>query len=148
MLRDIGCRYVIIGHSERRRLFKETDEMVNKKVKAVLEEKMKPILCIDKLSQLKAGIEDLNSGDLKNLVVAFEPLSAIGTGRPFPVFRAKEMYLSIRKVIGKDTRILYGGSVNSGNASDYIKEAGFQGLLVGGASLKPREFIGIVKEVS
>ena len=148
MLRDMGCRYVIVGHSERRRVFRETDEMANKKVRAALAEKIKPILCIDRLSQLKAGIKGLNSKDLKSLMVAFEPLSAIGTGRPYPAGKAQKMYWGIRKIIGKDARILYGGSVNSGNASSYVKEAGFQGLLVGGASLKPREFIGIIKEIS
>ena len=148
MLKNAGCRYVIVGHSERRRLFKETDEMTNKKVRAVLAKKMKPILCIDRFSQLKGGIKDLSSDDLKNLAVAFEPLSAIGTGKPYLVGKAGKMYSGIREIVGKDTRILYGGSVNSQNAADYVKRAGFQGLLVGGASLKPREFIGIIKAIS
>jgi triosephosphate isomerase (TIM) len=148
MLKSIGCRYIIVGHSERRRLFGETDEMANKKVRAVLAEKMNPILCVDRLSQLKAGIKGLSPKDLKNIAVAFEPLSAIGTGKAYSVGKAGKMYSGMRKMIGKDTRILYGGSVSSGNASSYVKGAGFQGLLVGGASLKPREFIGIIKAIS
>lgn len=134
MLKNLGCQYVIIGHSERRKYFKETNEMISKKLKAVLMAGLKPILCIDKLSQLK--------GVSKNTIVAYEPLFAIGTGRPCSIEKAKK----IRKRINNNF-VLYGGSVNSQNAEDYIEKAGFQGLLIGGASLNPKEFIKIVKNI-
>jgi triosephosphate isomerase len=133
-LKDLGVEYVIIGHSERRKYFNETDKIVNKKLKACLKEGIKPILCIEKLSQLK--------GVKRNIIVAFEPVSAIGTGKAFGIEKAK----SVRKTI-RNKLVLYGGSVNSQNTKDYIEKAGFKGLLVGGASLKPKEFIKIVKSV-
>jgi len=136
MLKDLGCQYVIIGHSERRALG-ETDEMINKKIRAALKSKLKPILCIDKISQIKK--------DLKTeIIIAYEPLFAIGTGKPCSIEKAKKMRTSLIRF----KTVLYGGSINSENAKDYIKEAGFQGLLVGGASLEPKEFIQIVKNVS
>jgi triosephosphate isomerase len=141
MLKEFDCSYVIVGHSERRRMFGDNNENVFKKVKAVLKEEMTPILCIDNLSQLE-GIEV----DFKNIVVAFEPISAIGTGQPLSVEEAAEMKNNIENIVGKETRILYGGSVNSSNSADYIK-AGFDGLLVGGSSLKPDEFSKIVEFV-
>ena len=143
MLKDLGVKYVILGHSERRKYLGETDEMVNKKVKAVLAGRMKPILCIDKLSQIKKGLKGV---PLERVILAFEPLSAIGTGKPYSVAKAK----GIRRLIRKKLRrapVLYGGSVNAQNAKSYVEEAGFQGLLVGGASLKPGEVVGIVKAV-
>ena len=136
MLKDLGCQYAIIGHSERRALG-ETDEMINKKIRAALKSKLKPILCIDKISQIKK--------DLKTeIIIAYEPLFAIGTGKPCSIEKAKKMRTSLIRF----KTVLYGGSINSENAKDYIKEAGFQGLLVGGASLEPKEFIQIVKNVS
>ncbi len=138
MLKNLGVKYVIVGHSERRKHFKETDEMIAKKIKAVLKVSLKPILCIDKLSQIPKKIKG-------KLIVAYEPLFAIGTGKACSPLRAKKMRLSIKKIVGGKVPILYGGSVNSQNAKSYIKQAGFQGLLVGGASLKPQEFIDIVK---
>jgi triosephosphate isomerase len=131
----LGVKYVIIGHSERRKYQKETDEMVEKKLKAAISADLKPILCIDKVSQLSRNIK-------RSFIVAFEPLSAVGTGRPYPAQEAKKR----RKKI-KHPFVLYGGSVNSKNAADYIKKAGFQGLLVGAASLDAREFTKIVKSV-
>lgn len=146
MLKELGVEYTILGHSERRKYQKETDEMIDKKVKAALDAGLKVILCVDKVSQLKKiknwtlvsrvpGIE--------NLVIAYEPLFAIGTGKPCPPEKAEKMRLAIKKKI--DVPVLYGGSVNSQNAGDYIKKAHFDGLLVGGASLKPQEFIDIIK---
>lgn len=147
MLKDLGCKYVIIGHSERRRYFKETDEIINKKTKAVLKNGLKPILCIEKISQIKKGTEGIIKKDLKKIILAYEPVWAIGTGRACGISEAKKINLSIRKILKRNV-FLYGGSVNSQNARDFIKKAKFQGLLIGGASLNPKEFIAIVKAVS
>ena len=139
MLKDLGCDYVILGHSERRKYLKETDEMINKKIKAVLSLGLKPILCIANLTQLKKslrGIED-------KVIIAYEPVFAIGTGKPCTIEKAKKMRNLIKYPV-----VLYGGSVNSQNATDYIKMAGFQGLLVGGASLDSEEFIKLAKNVA
>ncbi len=134
-LKNLGVKYVILGHSERRKYLKEeTDEIVSRKLGACLKVGLKPILCVEKLSQLK-GIK-------KDIIVAFEPISAIGTGKAFDVEKAK----SARKAI-KNNFVLYGGSLNSENAKDYIEKAGFKGLLIGGASLKGKEFIKIIKSV-
>jgi len=158
MLRDAGCQYVIIGHSERRTYFKETDEQVNKKLKAVIEAKMTPILCIGEtkeergLGKTKEILEreiklGLNKISASKIIVAYEPIWAIGTGNPCEIEEAQKMRLLIRKIIARDVPMLYGGSVNSRNAEGYIKEAGFQGLLVGGASLKAEEFVDLIKNV-
>lgn len=136
MLKNLGVEYVIIGHSERRKHQKETDGVVFKKLEAVLAADLKPILCIDKISQLPKNIKE-------GFVVAYEPLFAIGTGKACPPEKAEKMRLAIKKKV--NVPVLYGGSVNSQNAADYVKKAGFDGLLVGGASLKPQEFIDIVK---
>lgn len=142
MLKNLGVEYVIVGHSERRKHQKETDAMIVKKVGAALSAGLKPILCIDKLSQL-----ELTLTSIKNLVVAFEPLSAVGTGHPYDVKKAAEMYRRIRQIVGEKLVILYGGSINASNAKSYIQEAGFQGLLVGASSLNPKEFIAICASV-
>jgi triosephosphate isomerase len=134
MLKDLGVEYVIIGHSERRKILKESDEMINKKLKAAISVGLKPILCFDKLSQIPSNT--------RKIILAFEPLSAIGTGKPYSFEKAKKMRLKI-----KHPFVLYGGSVDSKNALDYIRKAGFQGLLVGGASLHVTEFTKIVKSV-
>jgi triosephosphate isomerase len=147
MLKNMGAEYVIVGHSERRKYFKETDETVNKKIKAVLGAKLRPILCIDKIAQIKPALKGVPKKQLKRLVVAYEPLFAIGTGRPCSWEKARRMKLSIRKILGSKTPVLYGGSVNAQNAKGYLQEAGFQGLLVGGASLKAKEFIDIIKTI-
>ncbi len=160
MLKDLGCQYVIIGHSERRALG-ETDKMINKKLKAALKEKLKPILCIgETIEERERGKTNeilknqLNSA-LKNtssvlshrlLVIAYEPVWAIGTGRACDVRKAKEARLFIKKIL-REIPILYGGSVDSENGVNYIKEADFQGLLVGGASLNPKEFSETVKTI-
>jgi len=155
MLKNLGCEYVIIGHSERRKLG-EIDEMINKKIKAAISAKLKPILCIGETEKerkegktfkvLKSQLEKDLKGILNSLIVAYEPVWAIGTGKPCHPPEAKKVLLFLRKFLGK-IPILYGGSVNSENAVNYIKEAGFSGLLVGGASLEPKEFITIVKNV-
>ncbi len=148
MLKDLGCDYVILGHSERRKYLKETDEMINKKIKAAFKSDLTPILCIENISQLKKGTKDLLREEQKKLIIAYEPVFAIGTGKPCTPEKAKEMKTAIKKIIGEDIPIIYGGSVNSQNAANYIKMAGFQGLLVGGASLDSEEFIKIVKSIS
>ncbi len=138
MLKNIGCRYVIVGHSERRKYQRETGETINKKVKAVLIAGLKPILCIANLSQLEEGL----NGVSEKVIIAYEPFFAIGTGIPCSVEKAKKM----RKLI-KARQVLYGGSVNPQNAVDYIAKAGFQGLLVGGVSLNARQFLQIISRV-
>lgn len=167
MLKDLGCKYVIIGHSERRKYFQETDELINKKLKAVLNKGLKPIFCIGEtgkereeekteqvlLKELEQGLKDVPLSKIAKVNIAYEPIWAIGTGNACDVEEAQKMALLIRKIISKlynpfiskKMRILYGGSVNSQNAAGYLKEAGFQGLLVGGASLDAKEFIKIIR---
>lgn len=167
MIKKIGVNYVILGHSERRKYFSETDEVVNKKIKKSLKEKLKPILCIgetieekkqgDKIKvireELKRGLKGISQKEIKNIIIAYEPIWAIGTGENCSIEETMSSVLLIRKMISKiysrqiaaKTRILYGGSVTSRNAGDYIKTIGVNGLLVGGASLKPNEFLNIVK---
>ncbi|MCX6760911.1 MAG: triose-phosphate isomerase [Candidatus Nealsonbacteria bacterium] len=147
MLKEIGCQYVIIGHSERRKYQKETDKMINEKIKAALKAGLRPILCIDNIDQIKKDTDGLSQSDINSLAIAYEPIWAIGTGKACGISEAKEMNLAIKEISGKSASILYGGSVSSQNAQEYIKEAGFNGLLVGGASLKPEEFIEIIKIV-
>jgi len=170
MVENLGCQYVIIGHSERRRYFNETDEMINKKIKAAISEKVKPIFCIGETqqekkrgqtqtvleSQITEGLKKIGKKKIKNIIIAYEPIWAIGTGKPCDIDTVFSTNLLIRKIIrktyslsiSKSFRILYGGSINSKNAAEYIREARMNGLLVGGASLDVKEFIGIVKAVS
>jgi triosephosphate isomerase len=145
MLKNLGCKYVIIGHSERRKYFQETDTMINKKLKIALRTGLIPILCIDKISQIKKGMKEILGKDIKKIIVAFEPIWAIGTGKACSYKEAKEFNVLMKKVLGKNHPTLYGGSVNSKNALGYIKESGFHGLLIGGASLKSKEFLKIIK---
>ncbi|MFC1956318.1 triose-phosphate isomerase [Chloroflexota bacterium] len=167
MLADL-CEYVIIGHSERRQYFYETGEIVNKKVKAALAVGLKPILCIgenleenesgktgvvvmEQLESSLAGIDNSNS-----LVIAYEPIWAIGTGRAATGGQANEtislIRINVSKLYGKktaqDIRILYGGSVTADNTAEYLQQSDIDGALVGGASLKPTEFLSIVKQAS
>jgi len=158
MLKDLGCQYVIIGHSERRKYQQEKDSMIYKKIEAALKRGLKPILCIDKISQIpnflrKRGGRRSRSPlrpkkDLGGVIIAYEPLFAIGTGKPCSIEKAKKMRLLILRNLNKNLPVLYGGSVNSQNARDYIEKAKFQGLLVGGTSLNAQEFIKLVKNVS
>lgn len=157
MLKDLGVEYVIIGHSERRKYFGEIDEFVNKKVKASLEAGLKVIFCIGETAeerdtgkknevlerQLKKGLDGFDN--LENINIAYEPVWAIGTGNNCSVEETKESVEFIRNFVKQDTRILYGGSVKSENSGDYIKKSGANGLLVGGASLDPEEFVKIIK---
>ena len=165
MLKDLGAEYVIIGHSERRKYFGETDEIINKKIKAAISAELEQIFCIGETAeerngnkqeevverQIKEGLK--NVSDILGIVVAYEPVWAIGTGNACSPEDAKKMKEFIVKVIagfyGADiadkSRILYGGSVNSQNSASYLKDAGYNGLLVGGASLNPDEFIKIIQ---
>jgi len=161
MLKDLGCEYVIIGHSERRRYFNESDEMINKKIKAALSANLKVILCVGETleekksggtekvieSQIKNGLEGIiGKGPLSDLILAYEPVWAIGTGKACGIPEARAVNLFIRKII-KNSPIIYGGSINSQNANDFIKKAEFQGFIIGSVSLDPEEFTKLVKNI-
>ncbi len=161
------CEFVILGHSERRNYFGETDEIVNKKVKTTLEFGLKPILCVgERLEENEAGktVEVINRQireglrDIENpqgLVVAYEPVWAIGTGKAANGTQANETIVLIRNLLteiydrefAQKTRILYGGSITSANIEEFTSFADIDGALVGGASLKVDEFSGIVEKV-
>ena len=169
MLAEAGCSHVILGHSERRSLFKETNEMIDLKVKAATEAGLVPIICIgETIEEREAGntfevIREQLEGSLKNFrdqgkmpysaILAYEPVWAIGTGKTATPEQAQEVHLFIRKWISdtfdKDTaehiRILYGGSVKPDNATDLMSRPDIDGALVGGASLKVESFMGIIK---
>ncbi len=167
MLADL-CEYVILGHSERRRYFDETDDIVNQKVQAALKVELKPILCIgETLEEYEAGKTEevvarqlMASSEriyyLRGLVIAYEPIWAIGTGRAATGEQANKTVGFIRQIIshqyGKgvahDVRILYGGSVTADNIAEFVEQAEIDGALVGGASLKADQFLSIVKQTS
>jgi len=167
MLADL-CEFVIVGHSERRQYFNETIEIIDKKVKAALKVGLKPILCIgEKLEENEAGkteellIKQLDSPSAKiyyssGLILAYEPVWAIGTGRAASGKQANETIGFIRqhisrqygKGIAQEVRILYGGSVTADNIAEFINQPEIDGALVGGASLKADEFLGIVRQTS
>lgn len=157
MLKNLRAEYVIVGHSERRKYFNETDETINKKIKKSLDAGLKVIFCVGETEeeknqektkqvlekQLKLGLEGIEQ--LKDVNIAYEPVWAIGTGNNCGIEETKETINFIRNFVNPDTRILYGGSVKSQNSAEYIKKAGANGLLVGGASLDSEEFTKIVK---
>ncbi len=165
MLKGMGCNYVIVGHSERRKYFDETNEMVNKKLLAALKARLKQILCVGEKeeeemsfvikSQLIEGLENINRAQMRDIAIAYEPVWAIGTGNPCQPDDAMKAGLFIRQTLSKlynrklaeEIPIIYGGSVNSKIAADYIKEAKMNGLLVGGASLDGAEFVKIIKQI-
>lgn len=166
MLKSIGVEYVIIGHSERRQYFAETDESVNKKIKAAFENELKPIVCVgETLEQREAGVtneiitnqtrlalDGLTNKQVENTIVAYEPIWAIGTGKTATSNDANEAVKAIReeikRIYGADTSdkviIQYGGSVKSSNAKELFETSDIDGGLVGGASLIPDEFAKIV----
>jgi triosephosphate isomerase len=166
-LAKLNVRYVIAGHSERRELFGETDEMVNKKVKAILANAMTPILCVGEtlaereegvtetkvLGQLEAGLAGVSKEQVAGLVVAYEPIWAIGTGRTATADDAQAVCGAIRAEVasrwGHDAattvRVQYGGSVKAANIAELMAQADIDGALVGGASLDPDEFARIVQ---
>lgn len=166
MLKDIPVTHVIIGHSERRQYFGETDETVNKRTKAALKAGLTPIVCIGELlaereagntsavceRQTRAGLAGLTAADMKTVVVAYEPVWAIGTGKVATNEQAQEVHAFVRGVLkdmfGADvaaaTRILYGGSMNAANAAGLLAQPDIDGGLIGGASLKAPDFAAIV----
>ena len=167
MLVDL-CDFVILGHSERRQYFAETDEIINKKVKKALESGVKPILCVGETledneagrteqkitRQVNAGLGGINP--TSQLVIAYEPIWAIGTGRAATGKQANATISLIRSILtniwnketAKAVRILYGGSVTSNNVAEFITEADIDGALVGGASLKANEFVSIASQTA
>jgi len=167
MIKDTHCEYVIIGHSERRNIFKETNEYVNRKIKAALKAGLIAIACVgERLEEREANktfnvvsdhvrgaLEGLSADDLKNIIIAYEPVWAIGTGKVATPAQAQEVHAYIRKIIadnfGKEAadelRIQYGGSVKPDNIKTLISQPDIDGALVGGASLKPESFIQLVK---
>ena len=166
MLREFFTRYVVLGHSERRTIFGETDELVNKKVKAAHAASLRPILCVGETlaerdagehhavlaKQLKGSLAGLDTEQMLDTVIAYEPVWAIGTGRTASPEQAQEAHAFIRKTLAEmfdattasKVRIQYGGSVKADNAKELLHQADIDGALVGGASLDPRSFAKIV----
>lgn len=166
MLVSAGCKYVIIGHSERRQYFSETDETVNKKVKAAIKYNLTPILCVGESEgeresnrtfsvldkQLKKGLKGLILNDLKTLIIAYEPVWAIGTGKTATKDQAQEVHRYLRTLLEKSfnnslaesVKILYGGSVKPNNISELMAMPDVDGALVGGASLDAKTFSEII----
>lgn len=167
MLVSAGCQYVIVGHSERREYFKETDEAVNKKVVAALRGGLRPIVCVGETlderergktisivrSQIKKALSGLSGGVLKDITVAYEPVWAIGTGRNASPQEAEEVHNALRDYLFemfeadavREVRIIYGGSVKPDNIDEFMAQPNIDGALVGGASLKAEDFARIVK---
>ena len=170
MIKEAGCTYVCIGHSERRTIFGETDEIINQKIKAAIEEGLLPILCVGELleqreaeqtlevvkTQLEAGLKDVSVEDAKTIVIAYEPVWAIGTGKVATPEQAQEVHKYIRELLvnifDEETanviRIQYGGSVKPDNVVEIMSQEDVDGALVGGASLKADSFCELVKRSS
>jgi len=166
MLAEAGCRRVIIGHSERRQYFGETDETVNKKLRAALAAHLEPVVCIGETlaqrdsnttfvvleQQIRRGLEGMAAQDMEHLVIAYEPIWAIGTGKTATPEQAQEVHAFIRDLVGKlhgkalaeGMRIQYGGSVNAGNIQALMTQPDVDGALVGGASLDASSFAQII----
>ena len=167
MLKEVGVEYVIIGHSERRRYFAETDATINSRLKAALKYGLKPIVCVGELliereneltnsvlkRQTTLALKDISGEDMPNIVIAYEPVWAIGTGRTASVEDANDACKFIRSVIAslydeeiaQNVRIQYGGSVKPSNANELFNTSDIDGGLIGGASLTASDFVGIVK---
>ncbi len=167
MLKDAGCSYVIVGHSERRRVFQDDDELVNAKVHAAFRSGLLPILCIGETlqerdagraldvvrSQLQLGLSGLEADQVVTTTLAYEPVWAIGTGRTATPEQAQEMHAGIRAwlaaqypaFVAKQVRIQYGGSVKPGNAAELLAQPDIDGALVGGAALQSDSFLAIVR---
>ncbi len=167
MLKDVGCSYVIVGHSERRRYFNEDDEAVNRKVVALLREGLKPIVCVGETleereadrtldvvtSQVKGALAGIGPAGIKDVVVAYEPVWAIGTGKNATPEEAERVHNTIRELLCdqfgieavEPVRIIYGGSVKPSNIDSLMAQPNIDGALVGGASLKAEDFARIVK---
>jgi len=167
MLVDAGCEFAIIGHSERRTLFGETDEMLNRKIHAALKSGLKPIFCIGETleeresgtafeviqKQIKEGLNNITSDDIRQIAFAYEPVWAIGTGKTATPLQAQEVHRFIRETIADDlehaqaseTVIIYGGSVNPENTGSLMDQPDINGALVGGAGLDFELFASIIK---
>ena len=167
MLKSVGCEYVIIGHSERRTIFKETNEMINKKIRKALEHNLKVIFCVGETldereksttmqvirAQVENGLKDISEESMAEIIIAYEPVWAIGTGRNATPQQAQEVHKFIRDFIGnkfssqiaESLTIQYGGSVKADNASELLSQQDVDGALVGGACLKADSFIAIIK---
>jgi len=167
MLRELFVRYVILGHSERRQIFGETDALINKKVLAALASELKPILCVGETlaerdagkekqvleTQLKGSLAGVTAEQMLDVVIAYEPVWAIGTGRNASPEQAQDAHAHVRAVLAALTnaetadkvRIQYGGSVKPANAAVLLNQPDIDGALVGGAALEPRSFSEIVK---
>ncbi len=170
MLKEVGAEYVVLGHSERRQYFGETDETVNKRTKAVLKAGLKPIVCVGELlwerecniteeviaRQIKLDFFDVTAEDMKNVVIAYEPVWAIGTGKTATADQAEEVCAFIRATLAKlysqdvadGVTIQYGGSMNDANAAELLSKENVDGGLIGGASLVAEKFAAIVKAAS
>jgi len=166
MLKSVGCEYVILGHSERRVIFNESDELINKKIKVALSKELKPIFCVGELleqresgktmevvsSQVEKGFEEIASEQMKNIIIAYEPVWAIGTGKTATPEQAQEVHLFIRELVAKkfsssvaeNLIIQYGGSVKPDNAGELLSQKDIDGALVGGACLKADSFLSII----
>ena len=162
MLSLLGCEYVILGHSERRKYFSEDDEIINKKINIAIENKLKPILCVgESISQREEGIEKefvtgqlkdcliaVSSADMKEIIIAYEPIWSIGSGKAISPSDAEEMCSNIRNFLARKyddniaskVKILYGGSLNEKNCGEIFKMENINGGLIGGASLKKESF--------
>jgi len=166
LLADVGVQHVIVGHSERRQFFGETDETVRKKVGAVLAAGLRPIVCVGELlaereagrtlevvgRQVRGGLAGLTADTLAAVTLAYEPVWAIGTGKTATTAQAQEVHAAIRAIlrelggaVAESIRIQYGGSVKPENAAELMSQADVDGALVGGASLKAKDFLAIVK---
>ncbi len=167
MLKELGVEYVVLGHSERRQYFGETDETVNKRTKAVLAAGLKPIVCVGELlwerecniteeviaRQIKLDLWDVTEEELKNVVIAYEPVWAIGTGKTATADQAEEVCAFIRQQLSKlygdeaaqGVTVQYGGSMNDKNADELLQKENVDGGLIGGASLVAEKFAAIVK---
>jgi triosephosphate isomerase len=167
MAKDSGCRYVLVGHSERRHVFGETDEATGKKVRAALDMGLEPMLCVGELleereenrtmevidRQVRAALEGCDASDMEKVVIAYEPVWAIGTGKVATPEIAQEVHASIRNLLAdlydsdlaSGIPVLYGGSVKPDNISGLFSEEDIDGVLVGGASLKVRSFLDIIQ---
>jgi triosephosphate isomerase len=170
MLKSIGVEYVIIGHSERRQYFGETDVTVNKRVRAALNSGLTVILCVGELLeereqgiteetvrlQTKIALQGVTADELKNIIIAYEPVWAIGTGKTPTAEDVEEVHAQVRKVLAKKLgkaqankmRILYGGSVKPSNAKEFLSLPDVDGALIGGASLKSADFMAIADNAS
>lgn len=166
MLKDLGCRYVIVGHSERRQIFGERDEDINKKIRAALRHRLQPILCVgESLSerkqertaaviadQLRKALEGVPQEEISSVTIAYEPIWAIGTGQAASIVQAATAHQVLREVLAQGwgmqatqaVRILYGGSVTPENAQGFLSSASVDGALIGGACLNPNSFATII----